>query len=259
MNPKKSYGQNFLINDDISEKIVVSFLEKETTGNVLEIGPGKGALTRFLRLNKDIEFKAIEADERMGFHLIKNNLVTEENLIIGDFLKKPLDQIFDGQAFSIIGNFPYNISSQILFRVDKYKDLVPLVVGMFQREVAERIASKEGNKKYGVITVLLGTTFDVEILFNVKPGNFFPVPKVNSSVISMIRKADYEMPCDPVLFRSIVKMSFGQRRKMLRNSIKSLVRDMSLFDREVMTNRPEQLSIEDFYNLTTLLEHQNLS
>ena len=253
---KKSFGQNFLINDVICKRIVESFLEHESTGRILEVGPGKGALTRFLVQANNVQIKAVEADRVMADHLVQNGVIDDESIIRGDFLKLLLEKIFDGREFSVVGNFPYNISSQILFRVDKYKDLVPLVVGMFQKEVAERIVSKEGNKVYGVISVLLGASFDSKILFNVKPGNFFPVPKVTSSVVILRRKENYLIPCDKGLFRSLVKAAFGQRRKMLRNSIKSFVRDPDLLKSEVMTKRPEQLGLEDFYTLTNQIEQQ---
>jgi 16S rRNA (adenine1518-N6/adenine1519-N6)-dimethyltransferase len=254
--PKKSFGQNFLINEAICARIVESFMQAEPTGRILEIGPGKGALTRYLSDHPADSFKAVEADRTMAEHLINNEVLQSGQLIQGDFLKLPLERVFDKQPFSVIGNFPYNISSQILFRIDKYKDLIPLTVGMFQKEVAERIVAREGSKTYGVTSVLLGAAYDSSILFHVKPGNFFPVPKVTSSVVMLQRKGDYSMPCDPKLFRSVVKSSFGQRRKMLRNSLKSFITDPGFFDKIVMTKRPEQLSIEEFYTLTNQIQEQ---
>lgn len=233
-----------------------AFKEEEPTGRILEVGPGKGALTRHFSELAENEFKAVEADRSMADYLLANDIVKPGQLIRGDFLKLALDGVFQNQQFSVIGNFPYNISSQILFRIDKYKDLVPLTVGMFQKEVAERIVASEGSKTYGVTSVLLGASFDATILFHVKPGNFFPVPKVTSSVVMMKRKPDYSMPCDYKLFRSVVKASFGQRRKMLRNSLKPFIKETAFLEKEIMKKRPEQLSIEEFYTLTNQIQEQ---
>ncbi len=222
---------------------------------MLEVGPGKGALTKYITNYEDVKFKAVEADKNMSSYLLSNGIISGTQLINKDFLKMSLDRIFEGEQFSVIGNFPYNISSQILFRIEKYKDLVPLVVGMFQKEVAQRITSPEGSKSYGVISVLLGTAFDSKILFHVKPGNFFPVPKVTSSVIMLERKEDFHLSCNPGLFKSIVKASFGQRRKMLRNSLKPFLKDSDLLSLKIMEKRPEQLSIDDFCSLTDQIEN----
>jgi 16S rRNA (adenine1518-N6/adenine1519-N6)-dimethyltransferase len=176
-------------------------------------------------------------------------------LIQEDFLKLPLDEIYEGE-YAVIGNFPYNISSQILFHVDKYKETIPFALGMFQKEVAQRLASGPGTKIYGVISVLLQATYDIELLFEVPPESFQPAPKVTSAIISLTRKEDYSMPCDSKLFRAIVKGSFNQRRKMLRNTLKPWIKDLALLERPVMKERPEQLGLEDFYELTNIISNQ---
>ena len=253
--PKKSFGQNFLIKEEICQKIVQSFKEQNNELNVLEVGPGKGALTKYLLEDDSLNFKAVELDIEMIPHL-SQMAGNDEQIIQADFLKLDLNRIFDGESFSVIGNFPYNISTQILFKIEQYKELVPLVVGMFQKEVAERIVSKEGSKKYGIISVLLQARYTATHLFNVDSKSFFPVPKVTSSVIMLQRKKDFSLPCDPKLFRTVVKLSFNQRRKMIRNSLKSLLDKVSLEDNRFLTRRPEQMSLEDYYALTKMIQNQ---
>lgn len=254
MRPKKSFGQNFLINESICEKIVASFLKENQEKNVLEVGPGKGALTKHLLQQEDINLKAVEADWDMMQYLLTHYDIDGEQIIREDFLKVALDKVFEKESMSVIGNFPYNISSQILFRVAKYRDLVPMVVGMFQKEVAERVVSKEGTKVYGVISVLIQAYYDAKLLFHVSPGSFYPAPKVTSSVIMLKRKENYELPCDDRLFRNVVKASFNQRRKMLRNSVKPYVAGTDLIEHEYMRRRPEQMSLDDYITLTQLIE-----
>jgi len=256
MRPKKSFGQNFLINESVSQRIVERFTALNPCQNVLEVGPGKGALTKYLLAQEGFKFKAVEADWDMIHHLQQTYGLTPEQLIQKDFLKLPLEAIFGGEEYAVIGNFPYNISSQILFRIDKYKDLVPFVVGMFQKEVAHRLASGPGSKVYGVISVLLQATYDIKLEFDVNPGSFFPAPKVTSTIISLSRKDDYELPCDPKLFKGIVKGSFNNRRKMLRNTLKPWIKDPKLFELDYMTQRPEQLGLEDFYKLANIISQQ---
>ena len=253
--PKKSFGQNFLVNDVVCQRIVGQFLELNKEKNVLEVGPGKGALTKYLLREKKINFRAVEADWSMADHL-ESFYAMGDKLIQKDFLKLNFNEVFDGESFSVIGNFPYNISSQILFKVEKHKEMVPTVVGMFQKELAERIVSKEGTKKYGVISVLLQTAYEPKLLFNVGPESFYPAPKVTSTIISLERKKDFTLPCNRSTFRSVVKLSFNQRRKMIRNSIKSLVKDNIILDSEYMTRRPEQMSLQDYYDLTRIIENQ---
>lgn len=258
MRPKKSYGQNFLINEAISQKIAKSFLSANKGKNILEIGPGKGALTKYLLEEKELNFKAVEADWDMVQYLMENFDISGDQLIKEDFIKLPLDKVFEKEEFSIVGNFPYNISSQILFRIDKYKDLVPMMVGMFQKEVAERVVSKEGSKVYGVTSVLIQASYDAKMLFHVSPGSFFPAPKVTSSVIMLTRKENYVLPCNEKLFKAVVKASFGQRRKMLRNSVKPFVKSEEVSNHEFMKRRPEQMSLEDYFELTNIIENQEI-
>lgn len=259
MRPKKSYGQNFLINESISQRIVEESLSFRSNDNILEVGPGKGALTKYFVKKEGLNFKAVEADWDMVHHLQQTLGLDENQLIQEDFLKLPLDRVYDREEYTVVGNFPYNISSQILFRVDKYKDLVTGVIGMFQKEVAERIAADPGSKKYGVTSVLIQASYTPKILFRVSPGSFFPVPKVQSAVLALKRKANYTLPCSNSLFRTVVKTSFNQRRKMIRNTLKPLIKDLSLYELEVMSKRPEQLSLDDFIQLTNTLETQTLS
>jgi len=257
--PKKSYGQNFLINESISERIVSAALEYRTNDNLLEVGPGKGALTKYLVKKPNLNFKAVEADWDMVHHLQQHLGLGEDQLIQEDFLKLPLERVFDKEEYTVIGNFPYNISSQILFRIDKYKDKVPVVIGMFQKEVAERIAAGPGSKIYGVTSVLLQASYETKIIMKVSPGSFFPAPKVHSAVLYLKRKENYTLPCSSALFRTVVKSTFNQRRKMLRNTLKPLIKNEALFQEEIMTKRPEQLSLEDFIQLTNTIDTQSSS
>lgn len=258
MRPKRSYGQNFLINDNISKKIVDNFLTLNPCKNVIEVGPGKGALTKYLLEATALNYKAVEADWEMVHYLQQELQLTETQLIYEDFLKLPLETLFDHNEYSVIGNFPYNISSQILFKVEKYKDCIPFVLGMFQKEVAERIVASSGSKIYGIISILLQASFEAKLLFHVSSGSFFPAPKVTSSIIYLKRKENYELPCDPKLFKALVKGSFMHRRKMLRNTLKPFVQDEDFLKDEFFTKRPEQLSVEDFFSLTNQIKnHQN--
>ena len=246
-----------MINESISQRIVSVMMDHRIGPNVLEVGPGKGALTKYLLQQENINFKAVEADWEMIHFLQQEYDMDENQLIQKDFLKLPLETVFDTEEFNVIGNFPYNISSQILFKIDKYRDCVPVILGMFQKEVAERIAASPGSKTYGVISVLLQASYKAKLLFKVSPGSFYPAPKVTSAVVMLERKEDYKMPCDERLFRRIVKGSFNQRRKMLRNTLKNIVENKDLLSLDVMTKRPEQLSVEDFYLLTNQIEEQN--
>ncbi len=256
MRPKKSFGQNFLINETISQRIVDEMMARRHGNNILEVGPGKGALTKYFLKQEDINFKAVEADWDMVHHLQQHYDLDQHQLIQQDFLQLPLEKVYNGAQYNVIGNFPYNISSQILFRIDKYKDIVPLVIGMFQKEVAERIASEPGSKVYGVTSVLLQASFHTKVLFKVSPGSFFPAPKVTSAILLLERKKDYNIPCDVSLFKTIVKGSFNQRRKMLRNTLKPHIKDEALYNLDVMTKRPEHLSLEDFIELTNTIDNQ---
>jgi len=242
---KKSYGQHFLINESLAENIVKLAIEKAEGKPILEVGPGKGVLTKHL-IENDIHFKAVDADRDMIDFLEMNYPATKDKLIQGDFLKQRLDQMFTEEEFVLLGNFPYNISSQIIFQSIQYQDHIPWIIGMFQKEMADRIIATHGSKTYGAISVLTQVYYSGKTVFKVSPGSFSPPPKVNSSVILFERKPILPKEIDPKQFRSIVKMSFGQRRKMLRNTLKALVEDKSILESELFTKRPEQLSVQNF-------------
>lgn len=247
MKAKKSYGQHFLTNEQMAERIANSFTHPPA--RVLEVGPGKGMLTKYL-LDRDFELKVVEADRDMVAYLQKFYPALAANIIEGDFLRVKLDEAFDEQPFTLIGNFPYNISSQIVFKMLEYRSFIPEMIGMFQREMAERIIAPPGDKTYGVISVLTQAFYDGEMLFRVSAGNFNPPPKVESAVIRLVRKEQSALDYDESLFKSVVKQSFGQRRKMLRNTLKHLVNDPEILSEAFFQQRPEQLSVEDFIALT---------
>lgn len=248
---KKSLGQHFLKDQKIAERIVES-LDTSLAGTVLEIGPGTGVLTQYLVKIEGIEFKAAEIDTESIEFLQKNYPQIGENLLEGDFLKMDLNEIFKGD-FSVIGNFPYNISSQIFFKLIDYKEQVPQIVCMLQKEVAERLASPPGNKSYGILSVLLQAWYNIDYLFTVEPGSFIPPPKVKSAVISLKRNSRESLGCDEVLFKKVVKASFNQRRKAVRNSVKQLLDGKTPPDSYLFGQRPEQLSVEEFVELTKLI------
>jgi len=249
--PKKSLGQHFLKDNNIANKIVESL--DQNSKNVLEIGPGTGILTRFL-IKKKYNLKLVEIDNDSVLFLI-NQLGIDQNIIIeNDFLKLDLPKVFGGNNFSIIGNFPYNISSQIVFKILEYRTMVSEMCGMFQYEVAERICESEGTKKYGILSVLTQAFFDVELLFEVSNHLFIPPPKVNSAVILLKRKQVINLDCDEKLFFKIVKLSFQQRRKTIRNSLKKINLSNNLREDSIFDNRPEQLSVNQFVKLTKLVQ-----
>jgi len=250
---KKSFGQHFLINISAANNIVEALDITASGQNVLEIGPGKGVLTQFL-LKKDINLKVVEADRDMVEYLKNTFPPLSANIIFLDFMKLNLSKVFDNKPFLLIGNYPYNISSQIIIKMLRYKELIPQMVGMFQREVAERIVAPHGNKTYGVLSVLVQAYYTGKVIMKVSPGSFSPPPKVQSAVIKLERKENYSLGCNERLFRQVVKVSFNKRRKMLRNSLKSLVLEGNLLDDDFFTQRPEQLSLEQFVHLTTLIE-----
>ena len=242
---KKSLGQHFLKDETISKKIV-SALQQHQFKNLLEVGAGGGALTKHLLLLNDINFKAVEIDDEKINYLLQNFPVLQHHLLHIDVLKmhKPFDE-----NFTVVGNFPYNISSQILFKVLEWKEHVPVAIGMFQKEVAQRIAAKEGNKVYGILSVLVQAFYTVNYLFDVSAKSFDPPPKVESGVIELIKKNDVvNMRSEKDLF-VLVKTAFNQRRKMLRNATRSLFTDDILND-DIFNKRAEQLSVQDFANLT---------
>ncbi len=251
---KKHLGQHFLKDEEIAKRIVDAAL-KNNDLPLLEIGPGTGVLTKHL-IERENFFAADVDTESIDF-LKKHYPAHAGKILFADFLRMDLGKLFSGK-FSIIGNFPYNISSQIMFAVIDHKDKVETVVGMFQKEVAERIAEKPGTKAYGILSVFLQAYYDIEYLFTVEPGSFNPPPKVRSGVIKLTRNKVEKLDCDEKLFKSIVKMAFNQRRKMLRNSLKSLVKDETLFANRHFTNRPERLSVTDFVELTKMIGDQKL-
>ncbi len=249
---KKHLGQHFLKDKEIARRVAES-LPLSTAMPVLEIGPGMGVLTRFLLENPLINLKAVEIDTESVAYLHEHFPTLE--VIEGDFLKMDLDKVFD-EPFCVIGNYPYNISSQIFFKVLEYKDKIPYVSGMLQKEVAERIASKPGNKAYGILSVFMQAYYDVEYLFTVSEHVFDPPPKVKSAVIRFIRNDVKQLDCDEKLFRTVVKTAFNQRRKTLRNSLKPLVeKDNPILVDKIFDNRPEQLDVQSFITLTKMLKN----
>ncbi len=255
MRAKKSYGQHFLTSEEIAKQIGDSLQKTDTYKRVLEIGPGKGMLTKYL-LEKDYELLVVEADQDMVMYLKKHFPQLKDYIISADFLKVDLNLFLKNEPFAIIGNFPYNISSQILFRMLEYKSQVPELVGMFQKEMADRVVSKPGSKVYGVISVLVQAYYEGELLLNVDRSFFNPSPKVQSAVIRMTRKENQELGCNEKLFRKVVKQAFSQRRKMLRNTMKSFVKGDPLLESEFFKQRPEQLSVENFVMLTNWIEQR---
>ena len=256
MKAKKSYGQHFLKEDHIAKKIADALIHTDQYKNILEIGPGKGMLTQFLQQYDGFQKKYVEADRDMVDYLCNTYPEITDDIVFNDFLKVNLMELFSG-PFALIGNFPYNISSQIVFRVLKYRDQIPEMVGMFQLEMAERVATKEGSKTYGVISVLTQAFFDVEFLFKVKKGSFNPPPKVESAVIRLKRRETPRIECSYKTFRTIVKLSFSQRRKMLRNTLKGMVKNKEILSEPVFSKRPEMLSVEEFSDLTKLILDNN--
>jgi 16S rRNA (adenine1518-N6/adenine1519-N6)-dimethyltransferase len=251
---KKSLGQHFLRDQNIARKIVDGLILKEGKNAVLEIGPGMGVLTQYLMQKEHIELKLIEIDRDSVAYLNKHFPSLSPSIISGDFLELELDKVFEGN-FSIIGNFPYNISSQIFFAVLQYRNTVDSVVCMLQKEVAERIASVHGNKTYGILSVLLQTFYKIDYLFKVPPGVFTPPPKVMSAVIRLTRNERATLDCDEKLFFQVVKQGFNNRRKTLRNALKNLNLAQAVTVLPVMDKRAEQLSVDEFILLTRTIEH----
>jgi 16S rRNA (adenine1518-N6/adenine1519-N6)-dimethyltransferase len=256
MKAKKSYGQNFLNREDIAERIATSLKQTTSSPAILEVGPGKGMMTKYL-MHQVSDFLAVEADRDMVEYLEHYYPDLSGKIIAQDFLKLKLSTVFEGRQFCLIGNFPYNISSQILIKLIEYREYIPEMVGMFQKELAERIISGPGSKVYGVISVLVQAYYTGEYLFTVSPGSFNPAPKVKSGVIRLTRKENFTLNCDEKLFKTVVKTTFGQRRKMLRNTMKSLVKDEDLLKDDFFNKRPEQLSLEEFVELTKKLHEWN--
>ncbi|MBR1394843.1 MAG: 16S rRNA (adenine(1518)-N(6)/adenine(1519)-N(6))-dimethyltransferase RsmA [Prevotella sp.] len=251
--PKKNLGQHFLVDLNIAKRIADTVDEPFADLPVLEVGPGMGVMTQFLT-QKPRPLKVVEIDRESVAYLKEH--FADLTIIEGDFLRMDLAKVFDGQAFVLTGNYPYDISSQIFFKMLDNKELIPCCTGMIQHEVAVRMAAQPGNKQYGILSVLIQAWYDVEYLFTVEPGVFNPPPKVQSAVIRMTRNAVTDLGCDWPLFRRVVKTVFNQRRKMLRVSLRQLVdKDSPLFTlhASLLTLRPEQLTIRQFVELTNLV------
>ena len=249
---KKYLGQHFLKDEEVAQKIADT-LTLEDYKKILEIGPGMGVLTKYL-LEKEITTHVIEIDPESVEYLQANYLNLASRIIEKDFLKYDLNETFKGEPFAIIGNFPYNISTQIVFKTLEMRDQIPEFSGMFQKEVAKRICSKEGSKVYGILSVLTQAFYNAEYLFTVLPEVFNPPPKVESGVLRLTRKENQTLPCDEKLFFKVVKTAFQQRRKTLRNSLKTLNLSDNLREDVIFGKRPEQLSVSEFIKLTTLIE-----
>jgi len=226
--------------------------------NLLEIGPGTGVLTKYL-VEGDFKFKAVEADRDMVKYLQHNLGMTEDQLISMDVLKVDFSRLWDNEELNIIGNFPYNISTQIIMRVLKYKDIIPSVVGMFQKEVGDRICAGPGSKTYGKTSVWIQAYYDCKVLFDVPPEKFDPPPKVQSVVIQLDRKEDQTLGCDEKLYFSVVKQAFSQRRKMLRNTLKPYLKGSELLQHESFQRRPEHLGVEDYVKVTNMIAEYQAS
>jgi 16S rRNA (adenine1518-N6/adenine1519-N6)-dimethyltransferase len=246
---KKRFGQHFLKEDDIARRITEALTHHGGYRQVIEVGPGTGALTKHLVDRTDIDLMCVELDEEAAEHIRAHFPSLGNRLIVGDLLKIDLRSIVPG-PFAIIGNFPYNISTQIVFKVLEHKDHCTEVVGMFQKEVADRIRAVPGSKVYGITSVLSQAFYNVTQVMNVEPGSFIPPPKVRSAVIRMQRNGVQQLPCDEGLFHKVVKTAFNQRRKTLHNALKPLQEMINGVPAAFAGKRAEQLSVEDFITLT---------
>jgi 16S rRNA (adenine1518-N6/adenine1519-N6)-dimethyltransferase len=251
---KKNLGQHFLKDKYIAEKIVDS-LQATNVNKVLEIGPGMGVLTQFLLKKSSYETTVVEIDRESVDYMNDHFPELKGRIISADFLHMRLDQLFD-EPFAIIGNFPYNISSQIFFKVLEHRDQIPEVVGMLQKEVAERLATGPGSKAYGILSVFLQAFYTIEYLFTVNEDVFSPPPKVKSGVIRLTRNQTQHLNCDEKLFKSIVKMAFNQRRKTMRNSLKTMITTDELKTNPIFDKRPEQMGVEEFEMIVRLVGEQ---
>lgn len=253
--PKKNLGQHFLTDLNVAKRIADTV---DTCPNIpiLEIGPGMGVLTQYL-VEKHRDVKAVEIDKESVAYLNEAFPILHDNIVGADFLQMNLEDIFSGKQFVLTGNYPYDISSQIFFKMLDNRDLIPCCTGMIQREVALRIAAQPGNKTYGILSVLIQAWYDVEYLFTVDEDVFNPPPKVKSAVIRMIRNNVSKLNCDEILFKRLVKTVFNQRRKMLRVSLRQMIPNKvhkNFYEQDVMTKRPEQLTIAQFVELTNMVE-----
>ena len=253
---KKHLGQHFLKDPSICQRIAGD-LKMAKSQNVLEVGPGTGALSKWLIADKRIqELYLMDVDEESITYLKMLYPERSSNILFEDFLRYDINKFLTGEFFNVVGNFPYNISSQILFRCLEFKDRIPEIVGMFQREVAQRIAKGPGSKQYGILSVFMQAYYDIEYLFTVDEDVFDPPPKVKSGVIRCTRNQRTSLPCDEKLFKRVVKTAFNQRRKTLRNSLKPLLSGLELPEK-YSGERPEQCSVEDFILLTEMIGRQN--
>lgn len=262
--PKKFLGQHFLTDLSIASRIADT-VDACPQLPVLEVGPGMGVMTQYL-VQKQRPVKVVEIDYESVEYLRRTYPDLEDNIIEDDFLKMHLERTFQGSPFVLTGNYPYNISSQIFFKMLDYKELIPCCTGMIQKEVAERMAAGPGSKTYGILSVLIQAWYNVEYLFTVEPGVFNPPPKVRSAVVRLTRNETTDLGCDEKLFKRLVKTTFNQRRKTLRNNIKPLLSALEAESTEkpdfaelladpIMQKRPEQLSVEDFINLTLRIQN----
>lgn len=254
---KKYLGQHFLKDEAIAEKIgnTLTFVGYK---NVLEIGPGMGVLTKYL-IEKNVEVIAMDLDKESIVYLEENYPNKNLKIIEADFLKYDISQLFGNEQFGITGNFPYNISTQIVFKMLEWKERIPEFTGMFQKEVAQRICEKEGSKAYGILSVLAQAFYDAEYLFTVPPSVFNPPPKVDSGVLRLKRKENISIACDEKMLYKVVKTAFQQRRKTLRNSLKSFDLSDKIKEDAIFGQRPEQLSVSQFIALTQILEKDAIS
>ena len=253
--PKKNLGQHFLTDLNVAKRIADTV---DTCPNIpiLEIGPGMGVLTQYL-VEKHRDVKAVEIDKESVAYLNEAFPILHDNIVGADFLQMNLEDLFSGKQFVLTGNYPYDISSQIFFNMLDNRDLIPCCTGMIQREVALRIAAQPGNKTYGILSVLIQAWYDVEYLFTVDEDVFNPPPKVKSAVIRMTRNNVSKLNCDEILFKRLVKTVFNQRRKMLRVSLRQMIPNKvhkNFYEQDVMTKRPEQLTIAQFVELTNMVE-----
>ncbi|MDY5969154.1 MAG: 16S rRNA (adenine(1518)-N(6)/adenine(1519)-N(6))-dimethyltransferase RsmA [Bacteroidales bacterium] len=253
---KKSLGQHFLTDEGIARRIVDSLAWGDGTScqqQVLEVGPGMGVLTKYLLEDKSVNLCAVEVDQESVAYLHEH--FPSLRVVAADFLKIDLSTLFESR-YALIGNFPYNISSQILFRVFDNRDIIPVVVGMFQKEVAERVAAAPGNKSYGILSVLLTAYYDIEYLFTVEQQVFNPPPKVKSAVIRLRRNGVTHLDCNEKLFIKVVKAGFGQRRKTMRNALRTLGLSLENIPANMLAMRAEQLGVDDFVSITKILQLQ---
>ena len=267
--PKKQLGQHFLTDQEVAQKIA-NTVDACPGLPILEVGPGMGELTQYL-LPKGRPVKVVEIDTESVAYLKEHMPQLGEDILEDDFLRMPLDRIFSGEPFVLTGNYPYNISSQIFFRMLEYRDLIPCCTGMIQREVALRMAAAPGSRTYGILSVLLQAWYDIEYLFTVDEHVFCPPPKVKSAVIRLTRNSVTSLPCQEALFRRVVKTTFNQRRKTLRNNIRPLLTQIDTeqtgkgiqpkdhtewLAQPLFQKRPEQLSVQDFIQLTLSLQEE---